>query len=109
MQNPPTNPQPVVVPPLPPEVTPPPVPEPQVIAEAGISTSEWTALVRYGAQAAGLATADLVDAISQSVWHVGVEIPSSVQLFVGGLEVAGAVAVAGYAISRGIRKLGTAG
>lgn len=104
--NPPVQNPPVVVPDLPPEVTPPPIPEPPIVAEQGVTTSEWAALVRYGIQAAGVGTAQLANVISESIWHVGVVIPNSVQLFVGGLELAGALAVAGYALSRGIRKLG---
>jgi hypothetical protein len=105
VQNPPTPP--IDVPPIP--VPPPDVPEPPVVAEAGVTTSEWKALVYFAIQGAGVGTAALVKDIAASVFHTTVNIPMSTELFIGGLEVAGAFAVGAYAISRGIRKFKTQG
>lgn len=112
---PPAPPAPAPVPaPIPepaPEPTPAPppsdiVPEPPILAEAGITTSEWKLAIGYLVQLAGLGTADLVNAIAGAVWHTSITIPPAVLAEIAGLEVAGVVAVAAYAISRGIRKLG---
>lgn len=110
VQNPPTPqpaPPPVDVPPI--SVSPPDVPEPTPVAEAGITTSEWKALVYFAIQGAGLGTAALIKDIAASVFHVTLNIPQSTELFIGGLEVAGAFAVGAYALSRGIRKFRTQG
>lgn len=95
---------PVQNPPVPP-VVPPDVPEPPIVAEQGVTTSEWKLALGFLAQAAAVGTADLVNVIGKAVWHTSVTIPPDLLQLLVSLEFAGAVAVAGYAVSRGIRKL----
>lgn len=103
-----------VVPPLPtptpvptPTVEPPPIPEPPPVAEAGVTTSEWRALIGYAAQAAAAGTLAVVNAVSQALWHVSVSISPDVLQAVVDLELAAGFVVGLYAVSRGIRKIGT--
>jgi N-acetylmuramoyl-L-alanine amidase len=96
------TPAPVPMPPL----EPPPIPEPPVIAEQGVTTSEWKLALGYVAQLAGLGTAAVVNAVAQTVWHVSVTIPPELLQAIVDLEFAGAIIGGGYAISRGIRKMG---
>jgi hypothetical protein len=102
-------PTPAPVPPAPvvPPVNPPPIPEPAPVAEAGVTTSEWKLVLAYLAQGAAVGTADLVNVVSNTIWHVSVVIPAPLLQAVVDLEFAAALAVGAYAISRGIRKFRT--
>jgi hypothetical protein len=83
------------------------IPEPPKVAEAGVTTSEWRALVIFARQLAGAGTATLVAYVSLKL-GVHLNVPPEVLSAFVTLEIGAAVAVAGYAISRGIRKFGTA-
>lgn len=97
--------------PTPPVVvsTPVAIPEPPIVAEAGVTTSEWKALLGFAVQGATLGTADLVNAISQAAFHVSVTIPPTLLTLIVNLEFAGAFVVGSYAVSRAVRKIGTSG
>ena len=90
-----------------PVVTTPDVPEPGVVAEAGVSTSEWKLALGYLAQAFALGTADAANAVSEAVFHQSVSIPAPLLQALVNVEFAAAFVVASYVISRGVRKLGT--
>lgn len=108
---------PIVVPPI----SPPPVPEPAPVAEAGVTTSEWALAVRYLQQLLAVGTVAVFVKVSTlacplvaTVFTLGnacstfhPTIPSDLLSLIVGLEVTGAIGVAGYAVSRGIRKVGT--
>ena len=112
------NPSPVPDPVAPPAVpTPPPapvvppipvpdVPVPAVVAEAGITTSEWALVVRYLYQLAAVGTVAVVTKVG-ALFGFHVTIPTDLLTLIVGLEVTGAIGVGTYAVSRGIRKAGT--
>ena len=80
-------------------------PEPQPLLEYGVTTSEWRLVVIYLKQ---LAAAGTAAAIAYATARVGLHLDVSPQVLdvLVQLEVAGAVAVVGYAVSRGVRKSG---
>lgn len=82
-------------------------PEPGIVAEAGVSTSEWKLALVYLAQAAALGTADAVNVVAQAVWHTSVTIPAPLMQLAVNLEFAAAAVAVSYIVSRGIRKFGT--
>jgi len=108
---------PIVVPPI----TPAPLPEPAPVAEAGVTTSEWLLAVRYLQQLLAVGTVAVFVKISSlacplvaSVFSLGNAcasfhpgIPADLLTVIVGLEGTAALGVAGYAVSRGIRKAGT--
>lgn len=111
------SPPPIVVPPI----TPAPVPEPAPVAEAGVTTSEWQLVIRYVQQLLAVGTvavfvkvSTLACPLAASLFTLGnacstfhPTIPSDLLSLIVGLEVTGAIGVAGYAVSRGVRKIGT--
>jgi hypothetical protein len=99
---PPVAPPPVVVPPIPV----PDVPVPPVVAEQGVTTSEWALVVRYLYQLAAVGTVAVVTKLGHLV-GVNVTIPTDLLTLIVGLEVTGAIGIGTYAVSRGIRKAGT--
>jgi len=81
-------------------------PPPPSPIEPGISTSEYAVLVAFLRQLLAVGTAALVGyATLRLGLHVNVP-PEVLQALVG-LEVTGVLGVVGYAMSRGVRKLGT--
>lgn len=110
VQNPPVPDQPL------PPIEPPPVGEPPIVAEQGVTTSEWRMVLGYLTQLAGVATVAVFTKVTAAIcplvasaatcasYHPTIP-PDLLQLIVP-LEVAGAIGAAGYAISRGVRKLG---
>lgn len=112
------------IPPLPPvpPITPPVPPEPSPVAEAGVTTSEWQLAIRYLQQLLAVGTVAVVVKVSAiacplvaGLFNLGANacanyhptIPPDLLSMVVGLEVTGMIGVAGYAISRGVRKVGT--
>lgn len=75
------------------------VPEPPVVAEQGVTTSEWKLALGFLAQ---LATAGTAAGIAKLGYHVD----SATLGILVQLEFIGGLAVASYVISRGVRKLG---
>src|SRR5579859_608052 len=76
------------------------VAEPGVVAEAGVTTSEWKLALGYLAQLAATYTAQ---AVAQS-FHYSLSASLASQL--GNFEVVAALVVASYVVSRAIRKFG---
>ena len=76
------------------------VAEPSVVAEAGVTTSEWKLALGYLAQLAASYTAEA----ALKAAHVTLD--PSLASALGNFEVIGAVVAAAYIISRGVRKLG---
>ena len=96
----PTTPSVVPVPPTAtPAVVPPVVPVPPILGGAGVTTSEWKLVIGYVAQAAAVGTAAV---IAKFGFHVS---DADLQLIVN-LEFAVAIPVVGYALSRGLAKVG---
>lgn len=81
-----------------------PVPEPSALVTAGVTTSEWLLVVRYGQQLAAAGTATVVAYITAKI-GLHLAVPPEVLTAIVGLELSGAVAVVGYAISRGLAKM----
>lgn len=80
-------------------------PEPSALVERGVTTSEWRALVLYAKQAAVTGTVAVVSYVGLKV-GVHFNIPSEALNAIIDLELGGALAVASYAVSRGLRKMG---
>ena len=76
------------------------IPEPQPIAEAGITTSEWKAMLGFAAQELAVGTTTVIE-------KIGGHIDNQTALLVGGFELGLLFLAGSYIISRGIRKLGT--
>lgn len=74
--------------------------EPAVVAEAGVTTSEWKLALGYLAQLAASYTAEA----ALKVAHISVD--PSLASALGNFEVIGAIVAASYIVSRGIRKFG---
>lgn len=83
------------------------IPEPAIFAEAGVTTSEWKLVIRYLMQLAGVGAVALANQIAQASEHVGLTLSPAMLDALVKLELAAGVAVVGYALSRGIRKLFT--
>lgn len=76
------------------------VAEPVVVAEAGVTTSEWKLAIAYLAQLAAAYTAQA----ALSAAHV--TLSPALASALGNFEVIGALVAASYVVSRGVRKLG---
>ena len=76
------------------------VAEPVVVAEAGVTTSEWKLALGYLAQLAATYTAEAV----LKAAHISLD--PSLASALGNFEVIGALVAASYIVSRGVRKLG---
>ena len=77
------------------------VSEPVVVAEAGVTTSEWKLALAYLAQLAAAYTAQA----ALSAAHV--TLSPALASALGNFEVIGALVAASYIVSRGVRKLGS--
>lgn len=84
-------------PPAPPEVD---IPEPPLVAEAGVTTSEWKAMLGFAVQELAVGTTTVVG-------KLGGQIDNQTALLIGGFELGLLFLGGAYIISRGIRKLGT--
>ena len=79
-----------------------PIPEPDPLIEAGVTTSEWKALLGYAAQALLVGTGTVAAKLG---WHLS----SDTMNMIVNLELGLAAATVSYVISRGIRKAGIGG
>jgi len=75
------------------------VPEPAVVAEAGVSTSEWKLALGFVAQLFAAGTADA------AAKALGVHLDAATLGTLVNLEMVAAFVVGSYVVSRGIRKL----
>jgi hypothetical protein len=91
--------------PTPITVTVPDVPEPPVVAEAGVTTSEWKLALGFLAQAFAAVTLDAVNAVAAAAFHASVNVPPALLDLAVKLEFAGAFVAGTYIVSRGVRKL----